>query len=160
MGILKDDSENTSLLEQIQAVESRLRYTIRDFFANYKKHLLFTRQLKKVGVRTILSRFPALEKVYPQVSYGSRKVLLMTVHKAMLGIDPILSESVSIKDFCDKKTLILFDESDQAAVAMRDVNLPIANTASRPRAKSASLKEYPFSVMVKVTICRLGAWKI
>lgn len=136
VGILKDDSENTSLLEQIQAEESRLRYAVRDFFANYKKHLLFTRQLKKVGVRTILSRFPALVKVYPQVSYGSRKVLLMTVHKAMLGIDPILSESVSIKDFCDKKTLILFDESDQAAVAMRDV---IITQACR---KSAGFNKY------------------
>lgn len=67
VGILKDDSENISLLEQIQVEENRLRFAVRDFFANYKKHLLFTRQLKKVGVRTILSRFPALEKVYPQV---------------------------------------------------------------------------------------------
>lgn len=60
----------------------------------------------------------------------------MTVHKAMLGIDPILSESVSIKDFCDKKTLILFDESDQAAVAMRDV---IITQACR---KSAGFNKY------------------
>lgn len=55
---------------------------------------------------------------------------------AMLGIDPILSESVCIKDFCDKKTLILFDESDQAAVAMRDV---IIGQACR---KSAGFNKY------------------
>ena len=54
----------------------------------------------------------------------------------MLGIDPILSESVCIRDFCDKKTLILFDESDQAAVAMRDV---IIGQACR---KSAGFNKY------------------
>lgn len=119
--MLEDDAENSSVLDQIQKEESRLRYAIRDFFTTYKKHLQRTGQVKKVGVRTILSRFPSLEEVYPQVSYASKKVLLMTVHKAMYGIDPILSEGINIKDFCDKKTLILFDESDQAAVAMRDV---------------------------------------
>ena len=136
VAILQDDSENASLLEQIQAEESRQRYAVRDFFANYKKHLLITGEVKKVGVKTILSRFPSLERVYPQVNYASRKVFLMTVHKAMLGIDPILSESVSIRDFCDKKTLILFDESDQAAVAMRDV---IIGQACR---KSAGFNKY------------------
>lgn len=83
VAILQDDSENASLLEQIQAEESRLRYAVRDFFANYKKHLLITGEVKKVGVKTILSRFPSLEKVYPQVNYASRKVFLMTVHKAL-----------------------------------------------------------------------------
>ena len=136
VAILQDDSENASLLEQIQAEESRLRYAVRDFFANYKKHLLITGEVKKVGVKTILSRFPSLERVYPQVNYASKKVFLMTVHKAMLGIDPILSESVCIRDFCDKKTLILFDESDQAAVAMRDV---IIGQACR---KSAGFNKY------------------
>lgn len=136
VAILQDDSENASLLEQIQAEESRLRYAVRDFFANYKKHLLITGEVKKVGVKTILSRFPSLERVYLQVNYASRKVFLMTVHKAMLGIDPILSENVSIRDFCDKKTLILFDESDQAAVAMRDV---IIGQACR---KSAGFNKY------------------
>ena len=136
VAILQDDSENASLLEQIQAEESRLRYAVRDFFANYKKHLLITGEVKKGGVKTILSRFPSLESVYPQVNYASRKVFLMTVHKAMLGIDPILSESVSIRDFCDKKTLILFDESDQAAVAMHDV---IIGQACR---KSAGFNKY------------------
>ena len=136
VAIQHDDSENASLLEQIQAEESRLRYAVRDFFANYKKHLLITGEVKKVGVKTILSRFPSLERVYPQVNYASRKVFLMTVHKAMLGIDPILSESVCIRDFCDKKTLILFDESDQAAVAMRDV---IIGQACR---KSAGFNKY------------------
>lgn len=83
VAILQDDSENASLLEQIQAEESRLRYAVRDFFANYKEHLLITGEVKKVGVKTILSRFPSLESVYPQVNYASRKVFLMTVHKAM-----------------------------------------------------------------------------
>jgi len=46
----------------------------------------------------------------------------MTVHKAMYGIDPILSEKKRLSDFTENKhrTLILFDESDQAATAMRN----------------------------------------
>ena len=45
----------------------------------------------------------------------------MTVHKAMYGVDPILSEKIQLSNFADKrKTLILFDESDQAAVSMRN----------------------------------------
>lgn len=46
----------------------------------------------------------------------------MTVHKAMYGIDPILGEKISLHDITEKgkRTLILLDESDQAAIAMRN----------------------------------------
>ena len=45
----------------------------------------------------------------------------MTVHKAIYGIDPILYEKINLQDMSDrgKRTLVLFDESDQAAVAIR-----------------------------------------
>ena len=59
--------------------------------------------------------------MFPQVDYKSKRVLVMTVHKAMYGIDPILTEKVQLANFVEKKkTLILFDESDQAAVCMRN----------------------------------------
>lgn len=77
--------------------------------------------MKNVSIKYVLKHFPSLEKVYPQVNLHSKKVLLMTVQKATYGIDPILSESVHLKNFTDKQTLIIVDESDQAAVAMRDV---------------------------------------
>lgn len=106
---------------QIKEVEDKLRRAVRRFFDTYKRHLEKSKQLKKVSLESILSRFPSLVKVYPQVDYRRKKVLLMTVHKAIYGIDPILSEKIYLQDFAEKnkKTLILFDESDQAAVAMR-----------------------------------------
>ena len=63
-----------------------------------------------------------MAEVYPQVDYKKKKVLLMTVHKAMYGIDPILGEKISLHDIPEKgkRTLILLDESDQAAIAMRN----------------------------------------
>lgn len=117
------DRKNETVDNEIRKYEGQLRYNVKTFFKTYKKHLQKTKQFKNVRVDYILKNFPSLEKVYPQVRSQEKKVLLMTVHKAMLGIDPILSEALSLKDFADNKhkTLILFDESDQAAMAMRDV---------------------------------------
>lgn len=117
------DWKNEAVNNEIRKNEGQLRNVIKTFFKTYKKHLQKTKQFKNVKVDYILKNFPSLEKVYPQVRWQEKKVLLMTVHKAMHGIDPILSEAISLKDFADKKheTLILFDESDQAAMAMRDV---------------------------------------
>lgn len=117
------DRKNETVNNEIRKYESILRYNIKNFFKTYKKHLQKTKQFKNVRVDYILKNFPSLEKVYPQVRCQEKKVLLMTVHKAMRGIDPILSEAISLKDFADNKhkTLILFDESDQAAMAIRDV---------------------------------------
>ena len=118
---LEESDKNAYILSQINEGEAELRRAVRGFFDTYKRHLEKTKQLKKVSLETILSRFQSLVKVYPQVDYRRKKVLLMTVHKAMYGIDPILSEKIYLQDLAEKnkKTLILFDESDQAAVAMR-----------------------------------------
>lgn len=113
--------KNDYLQSQINEGEAFLRKKTRDFFDSYAKHLEKSGQLKMVRLESILKRFPSLVEAYPQVDYKRKKVLLMTVHKAMYGIDPILSEKIRLQDMAEHKerTLILFDESDQAAVAMR-----------------------------------------
>lgn len=106
---------------QMREMESNLRSAMYFFFETYKQRLEKTNQFKKVPLNTILKLFPSFVKVYPQVEYRSKKVLMMTIHKAMYGIDPILSEKVWLQDLANnKKTLIIFDESDQAAIAMRN----------------------------------------
>lgn len=124
-GIVQTYESNTNndyLQGQVDEGESWVRKQVRAFFDIYKNQLEKSGQYKRVSVDTIIHQFPHLAKVYPQVTYNSKKVLLMTVHKAMYGIDPILSEKFSILNLPDRKkeTLILFDESDQAATAMRD----------------------------------------
>ena len=122
-GLIKtqDSSNNDYLNGEIEKSETSLRNSVRSFFDTYKRHLERTKQKKQVTVKDILRIFPSLKDVYPQVDYKSQRVLLMTVHKAMYGIDPILSDKTRLADFADKKqkTLILFDESDQAATAIR-----------------------------------------
>lgn len=116
-----ESSKNEYIQSQINEGESNLRKLVRSYFDIFTKHLERTGQHKKVKLDYVLHNFPSLEKVYPQVNYKNKKVLLMTVHKAMYGIDPILSEKIYLQDFGEtKKTLILFDESDQAAIAMRN----------------------------------------
>lgn len=118
---IEPNGRNEYLQGQINESESNLRRAVRTFFDTYKKYLENTRSGRKVSVEVILKKFPALKDVFPQVDYKSKRVLVMTVHKAMYGIDPILTEKVQLANFVEKKkTLILFDESDQAAVCMRN----------------------------------------
>ena len=123
-GLVKtyESNNNEYLRQQIDESEANLRKAVRVFFENFKKHMENTKQYKHVSVARLNVLFPHLKAVYPQVDYKDKKVLLMTVHKAMYGIDPIIDEKFSISDFSKKgkKTLILFDESDQAAIAMRN----------------------------------------
>ena len=123
-GLIKahENNNNEFLCQQIDESEATLRKAVRIFFENFKKHLENTKQYKRVSLATLDHLFPHLKTVYPQVDYKNKKVLLMTVHKAMYGIDPIVDEKINISYFSQKgkKTLILFDESDQAAIAMRN----------------------------------------
>ena len=123
-GLVKtyENNNNEYLRQQIDESEANLRKAVRVYFEYYKKHLENTKQYKRVSIATLNKLFPHLKLVYPQVDYKNKKVLLMTVHKAMYGIDPIVDEKVNISNFSQKgkKTLILFDESDQAAIAMRN----------------------------------------
>lgn len=120
--LISQGNANNELLQgQINDMESRLRSNVRNFFDTYKKYKMRTEK-KRLEINAIIREFPTLVDVYPQVDYKKKTVLLMTVHKAMYGIDPVLSEKVSLNDITEKgrRTLILFDESDQAAIAMRN----------------------------------------
>lgn len=125
-GLIKtyESNNNDFIRQQIEENEASLRNAVRTFFDNFKNHLEKTKQCKKVSIGKINNLFPHLQEVYPQVNYKSKKVLLMTVHKAMYGIDPIIDDRINITDFNNikkkERTLILFDESDQAAIAMRN----------------------------------------
>ncbi len=138
-GLLKPmetTGKNDYLKSQINDLESKLRRNVRIFFNAYKKHLEKTKQIKTAQYKTILNSFPALTKVYPQVEFKNKMVVIMTVHKAMYGVDPILTEKIQLSDFAEnKKTLILFDESDQAAVYMRNaiIDQAIDNTGGNKR---------------------------
>jgi hypothetical protein len=118
---LDDNGKNEFLEGKIEEGEGALRKSVRRFFDLYRKHLENTKQLKQATLDAMLSRFPELAEAYPQVNYRRKKVLLMTVHKAVYGIDPILYEKIRLQDMADrnKRTLVLFDESDQAATAIR-----------------------------------------
>lgn len=118
-----NNKKNEYLTTQIRDTENSLRKAVRSFFESYRGIYEGRKTRKKLSVNDVLKQFPSLESVYPQVSIKNKRVLVMTVHKAMYGIDPILSEKIYIDDFSDKqkRTLILFDESDQAAIAMRSV---------------------------------------
>ena len=129
---LETDPKNEYLIKQIEDSESSLRKSLRNFFDSYKNHLEKSNPNKKVTIAYILKVFPELEKVYPQVRFKDKKILLMTIHKAMYGIDPIIMDKISLSNFTKKgkRTLILFDESDQAAIAMRSIIIEQAITPS------------------------------
>lgn len=137
INIYNENYKNEYVLRQISDADYKLRQQMRNFFESFKKHLEASGQIKKVSLDSILTRFPSLIKVYPQVDVRRKKVLIMTVHKAMYGIDPILSEKIYLQDLADykKRTLILFDESDQAAVAMRNaiIDMSIDNAGGSKR---------------------------
>lgn len=135
---LNDSGNNDFIQKNIEDGEKKLRNATRRFFELYKKQLEHTKQLTQVTLGSILKRFPELEEAYPQVAYKRKKVLLMTVHKAIYGIDPILYDKIRLQDMAErgKRTLILFDESDQAAVAIRAAIIDQAMKGTR------SLKGY------------------
>ena len=119
----EQNGKNDYLIKQIEDTEKKLRYTLSDFFETYRKIYEVTHGVKHLSIDKILKEFTKLNEVYPQINYKSKRVLLLTVHKAMCGIDPILSEKTDLIGLNEKnqRTLIIFDESDQAAQAMREV---------------------------------------
>ena len=131
-----DNNQNDYIQQQIEEGEANLRKAVRSFFELFKKHYEQTNQ-GRISMASLKKKFPSLAKVYPQVEFNEKRVLLMTVHKAMYGIDPILSDKIKMSDLLkkDKRTLILFDESDQAAIAMRDtiIDQSIDNVGGQKR---------------------------
>ncbi len=131
------NNNNELISNQITEAEFRLRNDVRNFFEVYKKHLKQTKNRKNIDINYLLKTFPALAKAYPQVDYKRKRVLLMTVHKAMYGIDPIVTEKISLHNITEKdqRTLVFFDESDQAAIAMRNtiIEQAIENSGGNKR---------------------------
>lgn len=125
------DSNNPLIQKQIITAESKLRNDVREFFQQYRKVYSSQKKGTRLTISKVIRDFPSLKEVYPQVDYSSKKVFLMTVHKAMYGIDPILSEKITLHDMVEKNTLILFDESDQAAIAMRNAIIEQATDSLR-----------------------------
>lgn len=134
--ILTQGNNNNDFIQtQITEGESKLRRDVRNFFELYKKVYKRQKKGRRLDIGKVLSDFPSLGEVYPQVDYKKKKVLLMTVHKAMYGIDPILGEKIRLHDITEKgkRTLILLDESDQAAIAMRNAIIDQAIDSSGGR---------------------------
>ena len=100
--LTQGNNNNDFVQSQITEGETKLRRDVRNFFELYKK--VYNRQKKgrRLDIGKVLRDFPSLAKVYPQVDYKKKKVLLMTVHKAMYGIDPILGEKISLHDITEK----------------------------------------------------------
>lgn len=112
---------NDYLEKQLSDSEFNLRSAVRQFFRTYKA-VLDKPQKRPLSISQIIRLCPSLPEVFPQVEIKSKRVLLMTVHKAFYGIDPVLFEKMSLLDLTEgQRALVIFDESDQAAVAMRDV---------------------------------------
>jgi len=113
--LINTEKQTDYIKEQINEAEWELRKKVKEYFALIKG-------FEKGTSISIEKDIPALFEAYPQAGYKEKKVLLMTVQKAIHGIDPILDDTVKLNDLTErnKRTLILFDESDQAAVAIRD----------------------------------------
>ena len=125
----KSGKREKFLSEQIEKTESELRRNVRAFFATYRSRVEKAYK-KKITIDAVTRKFPNLVKVYPQVELLSKKVLLTTVHKAIYGIDTILSDNYKLSELVDKKrVLVILDESYQAGVAMRDVIIEQATGA-------------------------------
>lgn len=103
--------------------EHDLRKAIGRFFALYREELEGTRRRNTHWEDQVLAKCPHLSAAFPQVLFKRRKVKIMTVHKAMHGVDTILGCKIDLQSMAEdnKRTLIIFDESDRAAEAMRDV---------------------------------------
>jgi len=121
--VIKNDKTIAHIYEEeIEKQERNLRKQMRNFFRLYKKY-----DEKENGrnytSETFLKEFKNLGKVYPHTAISKKRVLVMTIHKALLGIDPIIRDKMKLEDLVvsgkDKRTLFIFDESDQAAMDMR-----------------------------------------
>lgn len=109
------DSDYLTDKTEFQKLEGNIRSNVKRFIGAQKKSLQDKDQ--------ILKAFPILKIVYPQVCIKKAKVVLMTVHKALRGIDPIIDKTLTLTGFDNQKkgTLFIFDESDQGGMSMRQV---------------------------------------
>lgn len=116
-----NDLNNSSNMEQYNKInEVYFRGNIRKFIRTYKK--IHKDMKNTMTYDFFMQKCPSLQKVYPQVRFSSpeTKVVVMTVHKAMFGIDTLFFGNRGLTKNTDfKNTLFIFDESDQCALSMR-----------------------------------------
>lgn len=88
-----------------------------------------------VSIREAIEKFPGLNFIYPQVELPRKKVILMTVDKAMYGVDLILQKGVQrIQDLVKGgRTLVFFDESDSASISMKRALIDLSLNDKRER---------------------------
>ena len=118
----KPSYADSKLSEDINQAEKEVRSVVKDImaeFMNYKDFLcsncpkLFENLLKQ------------LKYIYPQISFAQKKVIVLILHKAYWGTDPILDDIIGWTDLPlhrqkkAGKTIVVLDESDQAARALR-----------------------------------------
>lgn len=107
--------------EEITDIESDIRHNFRWIIRNLYKleqNLLGPHESKTI----YFERLPSLKKAYPASDWESKRVIYMTVHKALLGLDPIIGEIIQLVGIGDKGGgLFIFDESDSSALSIRSI---------------------------------------
>ena len=75
----------------------------------------------------VFEQLPSLTKAIPATDWESKRVLYLTVHKAMYGIDPLMGEKVQLIGLGDKGgNLFVLDESDRCGLVMRSIGAQMA----------------------------------
>lgn len=118
--VVNDLSDSNNMEQYNKANEVYFRGNVRKFIRTYKK--IHKDMKNTMTYDFFMQKCPSLQKVYPQVRFSSpeTKVVVMTVHKAMFGIDTLFFGNRGLTRNTDfKKTLFIFDESDQCALSMR-----------------------------------------
>lgn len=113
----KEDNK-ARLQEEMAEKEGIIRSCIKSYLTSFKGYYFGGEG--EIDMDAINDLFPSLEKVYPSSAFDRKKVIILTDRKAVYGIDTILHgtrELARNKQF--KKTLFIFDESDQIALSIR-----------------------------------------
>ena len=111
--------------KDLEEKERKLRSEIRRFFNTYKK-CVERENCIKLKDMALLKEFSTLGKVFPQAEIAKKQVLVMTIQKAIHGIDPIIKDKMWLEDLVDKgegNTLFILDESDQASTDIRNTTI-------------------------------------
>ena len=112
--------EVSRLLEkEITRIEQGIRQNFRRITRNlFKLEQNLVRPHDSKGV--FFEKLPSLRIAYPASDWESKRVIYMTVHKALYGLDPIIGEITQLVGIGDKGGgLFIFDESDSSALSIR-----------------------------------------
>lgn len=116
----------TLLETEIQHNEQEIRQMFRSLL---KRLRAVEKSLTKedVTLQRVFEQLPSLTKAYPATDWESKRVLYLTIHKAMYGLDPLLGEKVQLIGMGDKGgNLFILDESDRCGLVMRNIAAQMA----------------------------------